>query len=310
MINIYSGRTERQSFKNVSIKGLSLPIYIKHASTNTAFASGMWDPTLATIQINLLRNGVKTPIANDTLSNLIALTGYSKPVFEYLKDTSKNIQTVAAAVGVKAEGYMPLIMDFGSVINLKGSDELIVDITINSGFFSATLADTTGTVNYMQLDYIPGVGLEYFTPVFRQEVIQTNQTNPSFDLGDNVTRIVLYNVDKTDTLTASQVATQVNISSNKLSSNDTVQELYTKKRDLFVNDADAAIRKQSYMLHDGSDLDNVRIDLTLTGANVNASKNFVLYRSFFTSIGQIKSAKQRAAKHEQEDLYKIAQGTK
>jgi hypothetical protein len=306
MINILPSRTEKQSFKNCSLSGFSMPLSITHASTNTAFASGIWVPNLFTVRATLKRWGKETILFSDNLENVLTTTEIFNPVYEYLKDTSKNITTLAAGVGVYATGIIPLELNFGSVINLMGDDELVVEVTANPGAFSTTLANQNSS--FMTLDKKDAIGIEYFTPKVRSEVIPTSAANYGSDLGDNVTRVVLLQLDKTTRLTADQVATSFNFVSDRKNSIDTVAEVYARNNALYADAADAAVRLQTLVLHDGAEVDRCRVDFTFNGANVTASKNFIGSISFETSQMLLARAYGLSDKHKKADLTKLARG--
>ena len=114
-------------------------------------------------------------------------------------------------------------------------------------------------------------------------------------------RVVLVNYDKTDVLLVDAVVQTLTLSAKHgFRSTETFISLQTKMREHFASDSLAALRLQSYLLHDATDehecLDGADLQLTLVGPNVAGSQNFVLVQSFETSDKLVSEATEEAHK--------------
>lgn len=302
MKNIMTGRTEPDEFTKVSFSGLTLPVYVTNNTANTAWSGQIIDPTKMRIKATLKGRGAdETFIPNLTLQTLLELTTIEKLDFDYWYEYQKDI-LLAHGSGVKGKAMIPLHIPFGSVINLQGAEVVEMEYTIDDGFFTAQCDQT---LSYVQADKIEDIGVETFLPVFNAKVINEDQSEQEVSLGNNVTRVVISNRDKSDRTTANQVITKLDLECDKFKRKDTPMELYGRQLAFYPTVSEAQSRNQNYLIHDGVELDNLSILLTLESTNVNASKNYVLWRSFKTSTALVKRAQQMILKHQAKDLAKV-----
>lgn len=303
MKNIEINKTEKLEVKNKSISGLVCPVYVKHTTNATAFTGNILDTSKAIVKVTLKRGKQSVLVApNLSLDKLIALNGIELPHWNLINGATSSTEVlVAQDTGVKEERRINLVIPFGSTINLQGDDRLEVEVTINSGFFANT-CDTS--LSFMQIDVIEGVGVEEFVPVFNSVVVPDNEDNQSFSLGDNVTRVVWFNTDKTAITTAEQIIQTLDLVSDKYVRKDTNHMLHAKALALYPTVAEKTARYQSFLIYDGKDLDKVELSVSASGSDIAAGKNFILTRSFVTSPSLIARAHNMRMKHQVRDLAK------
>lgn len=280
MINLSTQNPQSSiRIRNKSIDGFTMAVIYGGSGNLSNIAT---DLTQLQLKGTLRRNGSEVVMFNSTAKNLLIMSLILNPLYYYIAVPSVIQNTVAGPT----QGVQPFRFDFGGAINLIGNDEFILEWQLNSTFFAAT--NLSLSASYVQIDECETTDIEYFTPIFTTQVIEANQQNPSFSLGDNVLSVILANYDKTDYLTTTAVVNNIKLSGKSggfnVSKNDNFFELMVKSASYYQTIAEAAVRLQNWILWSGGDeLDGASLDLNLNTANVTSSKNFVLTRSFITS---------------------------
>jgi hypothetical protein len=281
MINISTQNpTSQMSIRNKSIDGFTFTPFLKAGVGGFNLGFEWVNSTAFQLKGVLRRGGQEITLFNETLKNLVLLSHLRNNVY-YALDPFGNgfvYQNLAST-----EGILPMRFDFGGCLNLVGDDEFIISWQLNSGFFNPAVNIDTAQ-SYISLDETETDEIEYITPITYTQVIEANQTNPTYSLGDNVLNIILANYDKPSFLTSEKVVNSLKLTSDKLSKDDSYNEIVTKAISYYPTIAEAGNRYQNWIVYQGvEELDNVQLNLNLQTANVNASKNFVLVRRFITS---------------------------
>ena len=288
---------ETGSYKGVLLNVLAV------GTANTAFTGAMIAPEKSVLKVVRTRsNGKEVTIAERNIRDLIYCASLEKPVAEYLLDNTKHILTKAHGAGVKPTATIPLFFDFGSVVNLKAGEKLTAELQVIDGFYT-TQMDATSQLNF---DLIEGIGIESYTPQFKFKVIDAASESPSENLGSNIHRLALINLDKDTLLTADQVFTQVTLKSDKFNFTDTHAELKQRNETNYQTTAAAELRFQKFLLHnDEVELDNVTISGSCVAANVVSAKNYIMYRTYDSDAQLLAQAIQMSKKHEDKGLIKL-----
>lgn len=279
MINISNQNPQStQSFKNKSIDGFTTSILF------TTNSGGIGSTPLDTEQLQLKgtlrRNGSEIEMFNHTLKNLVLLSHIKSSTYDFLLN-GVVIQVGSAGGGIDSY-IVPLRFDFGGTINLIGDDEFILEWQLNSGFFSAS-ANLNLNTCYISVDDAESSDIEYYVPITRSKVIEGSQDNPTYSLGDNIMNLMLVNYDKTGFNLADRVVKTLRLKSDKITKNDTFDELLTKAISYYTAPSEALVRNQNWIVYQGAEeLDNVELNLSLNSANVTSSKNYILWRTFYT----------------------------
>jgi len=277
MINISTNNPQSNiEIKNKNVSGLTLNVAV---TTGTGAPSGSpIDADKLQLTATLIRGGVPKQLFNTTLKNLVTLDYLANPIWNFLKTAYLTLGTTSYLI--------PLRVDFGGALNLKGDDILRIDWQLNSGFAVAA-SDVTNAV--IAMDEVETTETEYFTPIKEVIVIQANQENPSFSLGENVMKIVFRQDDKTSIASANAVINSINLQTKQgLTKQDTYNEILTKNQSYYPNTTEFGYRVQNFILYAGADeLDGVQLGFNLNPGNVNSSKNFILVQRFETSDEQV-----------------------
>jgi hypothetical protein len=303
------GKSDKYEFRGKDISGLTLNAYLVHTTANTAFTGQpiLWDQV--NVSMVLKRNGQSFVIFDDAVLPLAADSNFTSGSFEQVMaiGTVALPKLVAAASGVKEILLMTAKIKLHDVINLRGDDEIVVEVTpASSG--AGTGVDTT--VSEIQWDIEEGIGNGISIPCIKAETLKQNESNTPITLGDNIVQCTFINNDKSGITSANQVLSSAIFSSDKLNRTDKYEELIAKRDALFVSQAESAKRHQCFLIvsvpiekYTGADvrLNRANLRLQLISTNVNAGKNWIVKRSFWNDTYTAQAAVQRDQKHAKEN---------
>lgn len=302
MKNIKTGTTEKETYSKCSLDGITVPVKVYRAIDNSAFSGQIIDTTKMRIKATIKGRGADVVmIPNLQLRSLLECGTIELRDFDFWFENDKLL-VLAHGASNKAIAEILLHVPFGSVVNIKGNEWLEVEYTVDDGFFTSQCDQT---LSFVQADISEAIGVELYTPIFDSVVIDQDQDEQTIELGDNVTRIVISQRDKTSLLAADQVITKLDLTCDKFKRRDTDMELYGRQLMFYPTVAEAQSRYQNYLIHDGVELDKVSILLTLNSGNVNASKNYVVWRSFKSSKSLIERGNAMLVSHKRKDLSKF-----
>lgn len=189
------------------------------------------------IQVNLQRQGKTTPIVSGPL--------YAAALA--LDPTQLEGSSVQYSTGHTAGLYV----DFGTVVNLKGNDQL--QITVNG----AGLPATSNTV--VSSEY--GVGVEEFTPsivIFPVDKTRSNFTLPAFD---NVSALTFIQTAAPAAATV-QLFTGINVQSDKWQANYNQFDNIA----LIAQQWDTAPSRTAFFAYVGEALDRCNVQFNINAA--------------------------------------------
>lgn len=279
---------QQERYKNLNVEGCTVLITSVNAGSVTGYpVAPKWENILVKGILN--RGGKDQILFNETLKNLLYLSEWDTPNFEFVNGMVQPVRMDAA----NKTFLYPLKFNFGGIINLDGSDELTLEFTVGAGTYDVNVDENA---SFLQFDVIEGVGLEVHTPYIKSRVIEANQSNPQFDLGDSVMEILIANYDKTNMYNSTAVLNNISIDSDKWSRNDSYEEMISRNFGQFNDFIQGFSRYQSFRIYSGYELDAVKINLSLNTANVAASQNVVLWYSFETNNQIVTKAAHKAKK--------------
>lgn len=278
MITIKGTDTQKETYRSRMMRGISLVAVLLAATAGTAMTGVLVDQTKIKVTAKLYRGADQKPfeIYNEQIRYANAISTFGRPQFLFFQNSTKEV-LLANTGGVTEKAVLPMFLDFGKTYNLRGQD--CIEITINTtGCFSdATVSSTTSYLELTSVDSQEGV--DDAETVIEAYNIQTGKTSDGWNLGDGITDIMLYNSDKTDILEASAPFTNATVASDQFNAgNQTFGQLLGKRLGMFLTKAESDLRYHSFVLYQGDSLTNVRLDLNLAGANVNASSCYVIVR--------------------------------
>jgi hypothetical protein len=275
-------------------KGLRFNFIVQHDSNNTPVAAAAVDMSKIDVRIVLHRDSQSETLMSGNLEVLSKFLLYLDPEYEYIENTA-GVPLVAHGTTVKGVNLLPITLPFSSVLNLRGSDVLDIDIDFKDTALAAAYS-STGTS--LQVSEIEGIGLEYLTPVVTASTIEQGQSQIRKDLGDNILSMAFINLDKTGNTNAAQVLTNFEVKHSKGGDTRRRFEMISDRLKQFPTTAEANSRSQSYLLIKGdTDIDEVRVLMDLDPTNVNIGQNYICTLSFKSNVRTMQKAVVRSEKH-------------
>lgn len=305
MKSITWGSRDKIVVANKDVEGVNLSLNINHVSDDTDFVSSDVDSGKITLTVTLVRAGKEFRLMHGNVKDLVSFTNFRNNLFLGARDVTQVLRTtLEKGESTKTTAIVPFYISLGGMINLRGSDRL--EIEVDAQLASINQSNVNSTTSKIVFSEKVGVGLEVGTPYVRTKVIEANQADPTYALGDNVTKILLLNYDLSNYLVATRPVSQIGLGSDKLNWKKTIEELLSDQFQQ-LPDADASpIRYQNFELYNGTELDNVKLDLSLIEANVASSKNVIVWQEFFVDARLVALAQSRQAVHEMRDAAKLS----
>lgn len=283
-MNALIGQTSRFDISNRTICGVSCIGRFTADAVNVQLLANDFDGNEITVKVDLIRGGRTFNLCNDDLRTLVLATNFDNGTANSLLISRASdpipFVNVAHAAAVKAEVTLPLLINFGAPINLRGEDRLAIEIKVGSSAVSSDISK--GSTSYFEVDAIDCVGVEHFTPYLNSITVKSGEDRQTFNLGNNVQHVHFLNFDETTLLSADNVIDQVSINTDKFSVVRKNYDLVVNRAYQFPTATEANYRAQSFELLEGEDFDNVKLDFTFKSSNLAASKNKIVYKSFYT----------------------------
>jgi hypothetical protein len=210
----------------------------------------------------------------------------------------KTVITLAAGTQV----MLPLLVDLGYPVNLLGDDELSLEVTTKTGWMGTYDAASSS----LEVEDREAIGVETVIPMIKSRSISATHSRVVESLGDNVTSITLVNTEATrSNSTADAVFESLIISSDKYSASDNRGRLLSRRASQFENVANASLRRENFKYVPAVELDDVEITIEMNGANVAATKNYIVYRTYVTTREVLQRAAALNSKHANQNEAKL-----
>lgn len=277
MITIKSTDTQTSRFSNRAIAGLLLNFVLIGATNNIAISGTAVDMTKITLKIHVKRaSGTIEEVFTEELRYHALLSNFYRSSFPdlFLQLCGADGLLLAQGGSNKQKSVFPVFMDFKKTYNLVAGDEMVVNINTN-GFNGAT----TGSDSYIELYGIDNSAIDSEQGTVKVHYIQAGKGSDEVIFPNGVTQIMLQNFDKSTILEADSPWSQVALTSAEHNIEQlTNNGLLAMRMTQFETPADSIARNQNHMIYDGAPLTKAKLQLTLTGGNVNASCCYVVYR--------------------------------
>jgi hypothetical protein len=280
------GESPTDKVTNKTIRGVKFTANLIHATLNTDFVAGDLDYSKIMLKVTLIRHGHAKIIGQDNLRTLCAGTNYFNPIFLSAKDFMQGlIPTATKGVGAYAQATSEIVFDFGGPINVFEGDVLHAEVQCPLAAIVA--ANVNANTSAIQMDWVYGVGHEFATPRVKTYQLQAAEQNQNVTMGNDVVEVVLLNFDKSNALLTTAVLVSATLKNDRYNPTFQYEQLLGRKHQTFPTHAEAVLRYQSFCLYDNDryDLDGCELHLQMNGAQVAASQNVVVYRSWdFTDV--------------------------
>ena len=295
------GEKKSLTFASTDVRGISLVSYWSRASENGGTGdSNVEGIDWSRVYINVVLNqgGKSTQICATTV----------KPLAQHLNFLNQSWLFCANGQGGQpydqntGTSIGDAMLDFGSVINLRGDDSLVCEIRVQSDAVSSAVNPSTA---YVEADVIEGVGLQYITPKFETFAINGGESKFSHSLGANVTAVTLQNIASRPQISFETSPWQnARLFSDRYNVNDDWGQLWSRRNQYFDGDF---YRYQSFVLSLET-TDDTQVQLDLFPSNNTTNENYLCYTSYETCEKLVVEASRRSKKHEAKAIRKIKKG--
>jgi hypothetical protein len=298
-MNIRHLETKNTSISSQTINGFSVKAFLNanaFANGDTQYGSSRLDFSKVAIKAVLNRNGQEHILFQDNLKIIGLASNLNKRgqlAFYQDHDHYTKLGDGKSLVSFNIE--------LGGCIRLSGDDYIYLEVSNQDGVFN----DAYLTNSFIEVKALKAVGYELYIPSIRSQPIQANESSNVYSIGDNVIRAVILNYDQPDLL--NPVIANLNFASDRYNEGLTFADLVLLKEasfpklpvNLSTDPATIFESDQSFTLIDmGKDKFNqVIFSLQFNSANVNASKNYVVWWSFKTDWTTIQKASELQATH-------------
>lgn len=311
MQSVKSGLSQSIILKDGDYAGINLDFLATWTAANSTALAG---DSLVNLQNIVLRaiytsGKDKYTIYNQDLQTILMGVNYRNGQFEGAMVDSPALWNVlvGAAVGVNYQVKAGYKVPFGTVMNLRGDEQIEVTVQSIGTMFDANINPNTSEC---QFEAEEGVGVMSAIPQHTFLPIQSDQLNPKFILGDNVTTVRIINKDLNDTLQATAVLSYYTLTSDKYANTDTYYQALSKNYMLFEDPDVAQARFQNYEVVPPeviAPLNNVRLELKLvSAANVTAGQNFVYSLNWIPTPATLANFARLTEKHAQQNASMVA----
>lgn len=296
------GTSDRLEARNCNIKGLSFALVLTGLTDNTDFVPATLDFDAIRVDAVLMQHGRRTTVISGTLGVLSMESNFHNGLFKHASLTRAADELRAKDTTVKPICQYSFAIDFGTVINLDGDDLLIVDINAPTSV-TATEATTKAdsAASSIEVKTVEGIGAQIKTPSIKQYGIQASLTSYDQNLGSGVETVTFINKDKNTKLTSDNVITTASIYSDRYSDTLDMNDLYVERAKKFEVAAEAPLRYNSFQLLNRL-VNNCKINLGFTSANVTASKNYLVVRYAEFYVDTVNKGINMTEKHKAADL--------
>jgi len=311
---VSKGQTKSLTLRNVTVNGVLVTVYLAAAAANTAITPSTFTRNEVQVKAELKRNKSSQAVFNDNLQVLGLYNAKNYGLRDWIAGNKMNI----AAIGVVEDMILNVFLQFGGHINLKGEDELVIQMKCGTNAFGVAYSQAN---SYIEFDANRSQGYEDGVPVTSSTVVQANITNEKYYPGDHCAKIMFLNFDK-DNIT-DQVVNTCMLSSDRFDMSMNFYSMWNRDRNvllparmeerftttaytpgtlIFGYQQEYPQTVCLYASTSGDDtINNVVVDMSYNGTEVAASQNYVVSTSFIISKNSIARAARRNYKHNLEN---------
>jgi hypothetical protein len=273
MKTIVNQITETLVLSNDTIGGVNGYISLTAKSNNQIPAGDEIDLMQCTLRVALKRAGKTYQICNDKLKYLMTWNSFADDTRWKLSQGVVGTKFIQSAEGASKKGsiIVPFEVLFGQAINLRGTDELVLECeTLN------LVDDTvTGSITFKGKKVI-GVGREI--PTIRRATVPTQVNDWEFPIPANSNHVMFYNENLADDTKDTAVIEQLTVANSLYTTPKKYNhELLRLERSEGSEHMDDTLRKQTFVIHTGIALPKTKLQFQFDASKVAVAKNHILY---------------------------------
>jgi hypothetical protein len=223
-------------------------------------------------------------------------------------ENGEYIDLTDESMGSVQMGCLPLRIDFKAVLNLRGDDVLEVETSIEPSFINRIqYPDHKLDENrvYIQVTDNEAVGVETHIPFINVASITNSDNRLIKNLGSNVTSVSIIRLDSSGYGYNTKILKNIVLKADKIYLSDDYETMVLKQFNAFDTLGVPAKRSQNFNIYEGVELDNCSIDLSLHDERIQAGKNWLVWRTYYTDKNMLKLAQVTEEIHTVENLAKV-----
>lgn len=312
MLSVKFGENRPLTLRNTKISGFAINAYLLSSAVNVQPVNSDVDFSNALLKVILRRDGHIIPIIQNDLKSIgLALNLYSFARRAFYHDAGHAHYLVQGDAATKGQSMLCFDIDLKMTLDLKGTDELYIELSANNGLFSANV-DTNSS--FIELKPIVSTSVERGVPIITTHVVQGGEMRKTFDLGSNILAVTVLNYDKINAISPviQSLTIKSNIFSDTFSFRDLINLKYrnlidTDRAGASFNDESSNEYDQCFELSFPEELDQVGLDITFVPANVVANKNLVIVHSYYTDMKTLAKAQAEEMQKQESKLSTLKQ---
>lgn len=312
MITVRQYENKPYEIRNKKINGFCISTFMRSATANARPSNLDVDFTKSYLKVILHRGGEQYVLIQDNLKVLGLATNLTQAsVRAFYQDHTYVTSLNLMAAGVFGEGLLSFDIDLKGTLDLRGDDLLVCELNIQSGFFSANVDANNAHLEFKER---VSTGIERYVPKISSFIVQAGEMRRTFNIGNNVTSVILLNFDKSASW--DPVIQNVVLASKQIDDTFSFRDLLTNKVNnlpiMPFQPADPGNENsyefdQSYTLLENEDLDQVSLDIQYNPQNVTGNKNFIVVHSYYTDMKTLVEAEVKEQQARQEKLVELKQ---
>ncbi len=290
---IVGNTTDELKISNVSVRRLMAVI-----RWNTTNPVNLPDLNKIILRAELERGNKKIQLFNASLNVLFRHC-------MFFNGMEQGIDPATYAI-VPATNFrlIPITLDLGKIINLKGSDEITLYVQQLDGWVGTSGLAATSNITYTWRE---DIGNEVAIPTIKTIPIQSQSSEFSANLKNDVTEISVISTLAGSPTDSTKQLDSFTIISDKYNVSDTMDRLLARRLTQFESFLDAMNRGHSFKYVPNMEIDDCRIDMKCVSANVASGTLWLVYNQDEQDQLTYQRASKRHEKHSQKNQAKYFQ---
>lgn len=302
------GETKTTKLQAVTLDGVNFGVFMTKLPHAMPLTPKWLRLSSVFVRVILNRKNDRKEIVSGNLKTLVIESAMNSSVLGMALENGEFVSLTDDTMGSVEVGLLPLRIDFGAVLNLRGDDVLEVETSIepsfvNSGVYPDHKLDEAKT--WIEVSGNEAVGVETHIPFIGVAALTNSDNRLIKNLGSNVTRVSIISLDSTGYGYNKKVIKNVTLKADKVYINDNFEQLVLKQFNAFDTLGAPQKRAQNFNIYGGTELDDCQIDLSLHEERIQPGKNWLVWRYFYTDKEMLKLAQVTTELHNVENLQKV-----
>ena len=283
-----------RTIENGTFQRISIGMFVGASNSTPDFSK-------IKVKCMLTRSGKTIVICNDDALKLVTLTQHFNAANDVALDPASN-QTLVAGSGATGDYVYNAVIDFGTPINVSGSDTCIIDISHETGTFGSATASGCN-ITYTIRDTI---GNAVAIPQITFKQCQTGQSNYSDSVGNNVTLIGFCSNSTTAYgVSSTRLCTNMRVDADKITLDEDASAMVARRLSSFETLSNANNRKQSFVIPFEVPVDRCNINFSLNSANITATNSWIGVIQLVHDEETVNRAMARHERHSKQNMSKF-----